>query len=378
MKTLGQAFDPKRNNFDVIRLFAAVLVLVSHCYPLTGRKTEPFASYLGDFDTGGGWGVSIFFVISGFLVTRSVLERSVGIYLRSRMLRIVPALTFVSLFEILVIGPIFTKMPMRDYFFNPSTYFHLRNASVFWLNFSLPGVFVSNPVSGVVNGSLWTLPIESAFYVLLPILWVFGLLKPERIILLLSGVALWLAFGIIQLDWDWTNQGGILFAGGPTYSTIKEGVFFLLGACLWIHRDRIPITGGLAVCCVLLLVIFAYQKASLVAMYVALPYLVIYVAVTEKVRFPFYERIGDLSYGTYLFAYPVQQAIVATSANAIGPRLLAAIALPLTLMLAMFSWHSIERPILAIRHGGRYHRSLTNDEPETMMGSATSSRRFAD
>ena len=265
---------------------------------------------------------------------------------------------------------------MHDYFSSPASWLHLKNASVFWLNFSLPSVFVSNPVAGVINGSLWTLPIESAFYVLLPILSVFSLLKPERILLLLSGVALWLAFGIIQLDWNWTNQGGTLFVGGPTYSVIKEGVFFLLGACLWIHRDQIPITGGLAVCCVLLLLIFAYQKTSLIAMYVALPYLVIYVAMAEKLRFPFYERIGDLSYGTYLFAYPVQQAIVATSANAIGPRLLAAIALPLTIMLALLSWHLIERPMLAIRHGGRYHRPLTNDDAEMMLGNTTFDRRL--
>lgn len=378
MKTVYQAFDPKRNNFNLIRLFAAILVLVSHCYPLTGRTTEPFASYLGDFDTGGGWGVSIFFVISGFLVTRSVLERSVGVYLRSRILRIVPALTFVSLFEILVLGPLFTKLPIGNYFSNPGTYSYLRNATVYWLDFSLPGVFASNPVSGVANGSLWTLPIESAFYVLLPVLSVFGLLKPERILLLLAVVAFWLAFGIIQLDWNWTNQGGMLFAGGPTYSTVKEGVFFLLGACLWILRDRIPFTGGLAACCVLLLLIFAYQKTGLVAMYLALPYLVIYVAMTDKLRFPFYEKIGDLSYGTYLFAYPVQQAIVAICGNAIGPKRLAALALPLTLMLAALSWYSIERPILAIRHGDRYRRPVADHDAEPMMGNTASSRQFGE
>src|SRR5262245_53522115 len=91
-RTLGEVFDPKNNNFDIIRLFAALLVLISHCYPLTGVATDPFAHYFGEYDTGGGWGVAIFFVISGFLVTRSVMERSTWVYLRSRVLRIVPAL----------------------------------------------------------------------------------------------------------------------------------------------------------------------------------------------------------------------------------------------------------------------------------------------
>jgi len=350
-KTLGDVFDPKDNNFNIIRLFAALLVLVSHCYPLTGTAIEPIARYLGEYDTGGGWGVAIFFVISGFLVTRSVLERPAGVYLRSRALRIIPALVLVTLFQVLVIGPLFTNLSMSEFFAHSTTFAHLKNVSIFWLETSLPGVFAANPVQYQVNGSIWTLPIESGFYVMLPILAALSLLKPGRIVVLFSVIAVWLAYGVVQLGWQWDNQGAMLFAGGPAFTVVKEAVFFLSGSCLWVYRDRIPMNGGLAICCVLLLMIFAWRDDRFIAMAIALPYLVIYAALAIPFRFTWYEKIGDLSYGTYLFAFPIQQAVVAVYAGAIGPFKLALLSVPLTLGLAALSWYLVERPALAIRYG---------------------------
>lgn len=349
--TIGRAFDSRDNNFNVIRLFAALLVLISHCYPLSGRPDEPFANYLGEYDTGGGWGVSIFFVISGFLVTKSALERPVGVYIRSRILRIVPALIVLAAFQAFIIGPLFSTLPLREYLSNSGTYSHLRNVSVFWLHQVLPGTFGENPVPHTVNGSIWTLPIESAFYVFLPIIGVIGLLKPGRILLLLLVMAAWLAYGMVGLGWNWSNQGGMLFVGGPTYSVVKEAVYFLIGAAMWIHRDHIPLNGGVALCCLALLFMFAYQSTGLVAMYVALPYLVMYVALAKHFHVRFYEKIGDLSYGTYLYAFPVQQAVTTVYGGRLTPLEMAAWSLPISVGLGALSWFLIEKPALAIRYG---------------------------
>lgn len=351
IKTLGDVFDPKDNNFDIIRLFAALLVLISHCYPLTGTAIEPIAHYLGGYDTGGGWGVAIFFVISGFLVTRSALERPTGVYLRSRVLRIIPALALVTLFEVLVIGPLFTNLSMSEFFSHGTTIAHLKNISIFWLEPSLPGTFAANPVKLQVNGSIWTLPIESGFYVILPILAALTLLRRGRILILLGVMAIWLAYGTVQLGWHWGNQGGWLFAGGPAFTVIKEAVFFLSGSCLWVYRDRIPASSGLAICCLLLLLIFGWRDHRFIAMAIALPYLVIYFALAFPFRVTWYEKMGDFSYGTYLFAFPIQQAIVAAYDGAIEPMTLALLSVPLTLGLAALSWYLVERPALAIRYG---------------------------
>ncbi|MBM3514374.1 MAG: acyltransferase [Alphaproteobacteria bacterium] len=350
-KSIAHAFDPHQNNFDLIRLFAALLVLISHCFPLTGQAHEPFANYLGEYDTGGGWGVSIFFVISGFLVTRSVMGRPVGIYAMSRTLRIVPALILVTCFEALVVGPTFTTLSLREYFQHGETLNHLGNASVFWLRQALPGLFMDNPAGATVNGSLWTLPIESGFYVLLPVLAFAGLLKPGRVLILLAATALALIYGTLQLQWGWNNQGPQVFPGGPAYYVAKEGVFFLIGGAMWIHRDHIPQNKYVALGCLALLVAFAWRDYRLVAMYIALPYLTIYLALLKFDGARLYEKVGDISYGTYLFAYPVQNAIVAAHAEPIGPGRMALFAVPIVLSLALLSWRFVEKPALALRHG---------------------------
>lgn len=356
-RTLGQAFDSTDNNFDLIRLFAAVVVLVSHCFPLTGRMYEPFAAYLGGYDTGGGWGVSIFFVISGFLVTRSVLQRPVAVYARSRVLRIIPALALISFFEVFVIGPLFTAFSPAQYFTTAQTYFHLRNAAVFWLSTTLPGTFLANPHSAAVNGSIWTLPVECGFYILLPVIGGVGLLKPARLPILLAVVAGVVGYGVVQLGWDWDHQGGTALIG-PLYSVLKEFVFFLSGALLWVHRDRIPFNGWLAAGCVVLLIAFGNRDYRVLVMNITLPYLVIYFALDKRFRVRLYDEIGDLSYGTYLFAFPVQQAIVAACHGVLKPSELLALALPVTLVLAVASWNLVERPALAIRHKG-YARDVS-------------------
>ena len=350
-RTLADVFEPKDNNFDAIRLFAALLVLFSHCYPLTGTPKEPIAAYLGAYDTGGGWGVAIFFVISGFLVTRSVLDRPTSVYLRSRALRILPALIFVTLFEVLVIGPLFTSLSMREFFTHSTTIAHLKNVSVFWLEQSLPGTFAFNPAKEQVNGSIWTLPIESAFYLILPILGALTLLCRGRILIVLGLMGAWLAYGVLQLGWHWGNQGPWIFSGGPAFTVIKEAVFFLSGSCLWVYRDRVPMSGGLAVCCLLVLVVFAWFEFRFVAMAIALPYLVIYAATALPLRFPLYSKIGDFSYGAYLFAFPIQQAVIAVHGGVIAPVTLALISAPVTLGFAALSWYLVERPALAIRYG---------------------------
>ena len=348
-RTIGTAFVSRDNNFDLIRLLAAAAVLVSHCYPLTGQVTEPFANYLGEYDTGGGWGVSIFFVNSGFLLTRSVLGRPVGTYFRSRIFRIIPALALVAFVESFLIGPVFTTLTLQEYLTNSETYNHLKNVSVFWIRQVLPETFAQNPEAYSINGSLWTLPIESAFYIALPCLAFIGLLRPWRIIALTVLTAAWLVYGVTELNWSWANQGGLLFPGGPAYYVAKEALFFLIGALFWVHRDRIPMNGYLAIASVLLLTLFAYREYRLIAFYIALPYLVIYVAFAKQFRLRLYDKIGDLSYGTYLFAFPIQQAVVAAHGGDIGPIRLLFFALPLTLCFAAASWYLVEKPALGFR-----------------------------
>ncbi|MFC7556650.1 acyltransferase family protein [Pseudoroseomonas wenyumeiae] len=114
--SLEEAMTSKENNFDAIRLAAALLVLFSHSYPLTGSGADPIATNLGGYDTGGGIAVSMFFVLSGFLVYRSAERHDAGVYLRSRVLRIVPGLAVCLILSAFVLGPVFTNLSATQYF----------------------------------------------------------------------------------------------------------------------------------------------------------------------------------------------------------------------------------------------------------------------
>ena len=90
----------------------------------------------------------------------------------------------------------------------------------------------------------------------------------------------------------------------------------------------------------------------------ALPYLVMYVAFTRNRIFRRYQDLGDYSYGTYIFAYPVQQSVVATMGASIGPMALCAIAAPITFILAFVSWRWVEKLQLLDYENGCFDASI--------------------
>ena len=356
-RSVGTAFARGDNNFDAIRLVAAFLVLFSHSYPLTRMAPDPLVALTGGHTDGGRAAVAAFFVISGFLVTRSVLSRDPAEYVRARMLRILPALLVVTVFQTFVIGLCFTTLPWRAYLADPGTWAGLRNATVFDLRFRLPGLFETNPYPDAVNGSMWTLPLECGFYLVLPLLALLGLLRRHgmTVVTVLGFAALaarhWL-FPVSSLT------GMSLFWSMPLAETLDVLPFFLLGAALWVHRDAVSLNGGLAACCLLALFASAHTLIADFVFHVTYPYLVIYVALARPCTQRWLRPVGDISYGAYLYAFPVQQAVVAWHVWPIGPEYLALIATPIVLVLALLSCHLIERPALRLKAPRRWRAEV--------------------
>ena len=174
INTLGHR--GRNNNLNLLRFVAASMVLLSHSFALsTGTwQAEPLVNIIGM--SLGSIAVDIFFVVSGFLVTGSMLSRkSVYAFLWARALRIYPALLIAILFCVLLIGTVFTTHPLNSYFLDSETQkYLLKNViMVFGSTGHLPGVFENLPFKNAVNGSLWTLPWELRMYVLMAM---FGLL----------------------------------------------------------------------------------------------------------------------------------------------------------------------------------------------------------
>ena len=156
------------NNFDFLRVLAALLIAFSHSYALLNRyDVEPFMLATHHRYDGSFIALGIFFAISGFLITKSVVHSgSLLQYAWKRFLRIQPLLIVVCLLSIFIIGPLFSNLNTASYFSNATTYTYLRNIfPATGIQFGLPGVFEHNLKENGVNGSLWTLIIEERLYV---------------------------------------------------------------------------------------------------------------------------------------------------------------------------------------------------------------------
>lgn len=345
--TIGDALKSRQNNFDAIRLFAAFAVLYSHSFAFVGQGVDTFMLWLGF--AGGEIGVGAFFVISGFLVTASVLNRDTSTYFKSRALRILPALLAVVFLTTFCLGPIMTTLPIADYIFNWDTFAYLKTATIFGFRNSLPGVFLENKIPLSVNGSLWTLPVEVLCYLCLPWLRLTGLLKPGRIIAFTAAMAaaayvMYIFFGISEAT------PYFIARATPMFVFWKYAIFFLFGSIFYIHRSDIPLNGGFALICVVILFAVGGTTRTDWAFVPAMSYLIFYVALAKPCTEWLSRDVGDISYGTYIWAFPIQQTIVSVAGPSLtNPILLTVIATPIVLFLAWVSWHMIERPALAFR-----------------------------
>ncbi len=332
------------NNFDIIRLWAALVVLISHSFPLAGTSPVAWHRFFFGYEP-TILAVGSFFVISGFLITGSVERRDMPAYATARLLRIIPALAVVSVLSALVLGPIVTTLSVSEYFQSKGTYEYLLNAIPYRTYFQLPGVFNDLPLATGVNGSLWTIPIEAFCYVFLALIFV-GAGRRHFLIYMVTCIV------AIIMTWHGVRGGFkpiVLFGTTELLPVLRYGLFFLIGSVCWSARRLIPINGYLALVATAVLLLAARTEYTWLALYVSLPYLLLYLAYVRPVFSSAVKKMGDLSYGTYLFAFPIQQSIVALSGQTISGWQLAMSATPIALMCAWASWKFIEKPALNLR-----------------------------
>ncbi|MDI9850023.1 acyltransferase [Rhodoblastus sp. 17X3] len=328
-----------RNGFDVLRVFAATLVIFGHAFPLT-KAVSPGLMGNGVQTIG----VKIFFIISGFLITSSWRkDPHVVRYALRRFLRIIPGLFVVTALCALVLGLAFTELPWRQYLASGGVWRYFRNVLLYPV-YDLPGVFAANPYPVAVNGSLWSLPVEVAMYIVTPIL--IGFDRSREKLFLPLFVAFTLVGGLYFVRIA-PPAAPIVVYGTNIVSLLDVAVYFYLGAVFAVfdlHKQNRPLAA------LLLLSGAAYAARDglygEIALLLFLPATVIAIG---SLRFPLWDRLtrgADVSYGLYLYGFPIQQAIAALfdpGRNPIGNFL---ISLPLTLAFAIISWFWVEKPIL--------------------------------
>jgi peptidoglycan/LPS O-acetylase OafA/YrhL len=338
------------NNFNLIRLLAAALVLVSHSWPLTATLGEPLEGVAG-FSL-GHFGVDIFFVVSGFLVTGSLLARPTLMdFARSRALRIFPALVASAWATAFVVGPLVSALPLGRYLAHPDAWRYALQNSVTWplgVCWWLPGVFLQNPGGPAVNGALWSLPWELTMYVLLFMLglWLLRERGPRsttelKFVVCVVAIATALGHGL-------NEAFGLTHRFELVQGLRLTALFFTAGA-LCLFRGRIPLSMGLLGSAIAALVLALVTGRGWHGLYpLALAYLVVWLALVPAGLIRLYNRLGDYSYGFYLWQFPIQQWIVLRNPDA-SPLELMLTAAPVTLVLAVLSWHFVEAPSLALK-----------------------------
>src|ERR1700744_781318 len=184
MLSLSRALPRGKNNFDLIRLIAALAVMFGHSYvlQLPGRGHDPITQWFGR-ESCGSLGVFAFFLMSGILISASFdRQRSVPRFLALRVARIWPALAGCSLFAVFIVGPLFTSWAMNDYLVAAGTWFFLGHmlTIVHGLGLLLPCVFTNNPFVGAINAAVWTLPLELKCYLVVLAAGMIGLTGTRR------------------------------------------------------------------------------------------------------------------------------------------------------------------------------------------------------
>ncbi|HAR99500.1 MAG: Acetyltransferase [Candidatus Moranbacteria bacterium GW2011_GWC2_37_73] len=337
------------NNFDFLRILAAFLVFFGHTILIT-RSTG-----ILNWDRGlaiSAIGVNIFFIISGFLITKSWLDNTdIAFFIKKRFLRIYPGLIFAGLFTVLIIGPITTLLSIGTYFQQPNTFTYIIN--IFSLNLiditanKLPGVFALNSLPYIVNASLWTIPIEIGCYLLVAVMGFKKIFtkKATFLYILIVLLSYSLIYSLNKDFFTFFQKNSTI----PYSDIIRLFTYFISGVVIYLYKDAISISKKQLFALLIVFLGSAIVGYLELASYFLLPIFVIFIAMTNIDFFKKITQYGDFSYGFYLFAFPIQQAVSYFSNGRLSFFEYTTIAFLLTLVLAIFSYKFIEKPFLKLK-----------------------------
>tara|TARA_R110000803_G_scaffold135160_1_gene202134 strand:+ start:34896 stop:35978 length:1083 start_codon:yes stop_codon:yes gene_type:complete len=348
---LHSLLNSKKNNFNLIRMLAALAVIISHSYALAlgDRGLEPVKNFLGI--SLGAIAVDIFFITSGLLVTRSLLVRTnLTFFIASRVLRIFPAL-LVSVIFCTVLGATLSSFPLQQYIRDPELLnFIIYNTTIIISDYQkLPGLFYNAPLDRSVNGSLWTLPWELRMYIVLCLIGIFcTILKKIKLHLDISPYAIVLIaiFSTgLYFYFHFTENNHWFY-----YKFFRFASAFFIGGSIYILRKYIYLNIKVGVIALSFLVIaLCISKTMLFITYIfCVPYLVLCAAYLPTGKIHNYNKLGDFSYGTYIYAWPVQQTLAITFIG-ITPTQMSIFAIVLVSGLSIMSWYLVEKPCMKLK-----------------------------
>lgn len=339
------------NNFNLLRFVAASLVVLSHGFELPTGSAQHDWAYSFTGRAFSWYAVNLFFVISGYLIFVS-WERnpSPPPFLWARFLRIFPGLFLMLVLTVLTLGA-FSTLPFSHYIIDDQTLRYLLGClSIIFVNYELPGVFSTNPLNSV-NGSLWTLRYEVFCYVSVVLFGLAGFLKSyqARRTLLIAGIAA-NALVLIWFDTQELHRSGGKLA--MIYELARLAMCFLLGGLYREFEKKRPLKLITLVCLLALMIVVARTPLFAPIANIATAYAAMWFAFIPRGSWINWTRSApDYSYGIYIYAFPVQQALI-SSQPSISPLDTFVFGFGITTVLAALSWHLVEKPALSYKQLG--------------------------
>lgn len=353
--SLGQVFDSRSNALNAWRLMLATGVILWHSWPLTGRHMSfaPVHQLLRDVWVDG------FFAISGFLITWSWFRRPrLRDYFVARGLRILPGLWVCLIVVAFVIAPLGVAIQggsaLKLLLSRAPFEYVLGNSAVLSLKHDIDGTPIGIPWPGQWNGSLWTLFFEVSCYVAIAVYGLFGLLRrrwfiPAALALALVCSALLPPLSAsVEEPTSATHHVDTATAALVVEEvTARFAVMFLAGALLFQCRNVIPARWSLVAASLVIVLASSLLPNYRLVGAIPLAYaIVISGALIHNKRL---RLQTDLSYGVYIYAWPMQQLLIICGLAFLNPVVFAIVAAIATVPLAALSWFLIEKRALALK-----------------------------
>lgn len=338
---VGVPLNGRRNSLNLMRLILASSVILHHSYPLI-NAADFGPEYLGD--RLGGWAVIGFFCLSGYLITGSRWGKSFGDYLTLRIARIYPAFLVCLVVTAFVFAPInyaHVKGNLDGFWTTATTPFNyvFSNITLKMLHYDVAQTPLGVPYAGAWDGALWSLYYEFACYLLVGVLglWAVARRSPWPM------AGLWVLFVAMRVGYEGLSP--VLGVGFDMDYLTKLAPYFLAGGVLHCFKRRVGMHWGVALgsaaAFVGLLAVNAHWGGQVGSLFAA--YVLLYLG--HLLPSPEWVRVHDVSYGMYIYGFPVQQLIM-TFLPGVGFWGLTGLALVLTAPLAAASWFVLESPII--------------------------------
>ena len=345
----------KDNNFNLLRLSFAILVIMSHSPELAASDpNREDLDHLFQTLSFGGLAVSGFFLLSGFLIVQSWNNAPRPMeFLRSRVLRIFPAFIVATLVCAFIVGPLAATR---------SSYF-----ADFWIPGFIVGTLLLQPPIvpsvfpgthyPVVNGAMWTISLEFVCYLGVLLAGLCGITRRRNawfaFTICTSAVFIFHRFGLL---------GGVRNENFLSHPLLSLASFFLVGGCYCLFRANVVFDASRAVIAGVIIVVAIPTSLRELALLTAGGYLLFYFAFKPISCIANFHKLPDVSYGVYLYGWPVQKLLL-WYVPTMSPWLLFALSCVLALLCGVVSWYAVEKPFLRFKSANRIASATPRLQP---------------